>query len=93
MAVATLVRKLDGFQGDARLYRCDPPMPNDEDGGRSEYVVVSAARVPFSGPETYIFAADANGKVASWRDLPGSTRGVLDHAQALATAGYEVANA
>lgn len=81
---ATLVKKLNGFHGEARLYRLSEPL----DG--NEHVAVSAVVVPYSGPETYIFPADSDGKVASWGELDGSFRGSLDHEEALHGAGYEV---
>lgn len=86
---ATLIESLAGWNGDARLYRVDPPM-NYEDGRQTNYVVVSATRVTFSGPETYIFPADSRGKALSWLELPGSFRGALDHARALEGAGYDI---
>lgn len=92
---AELVKNLDGWTGDARLYRLTPPLvEKDWDGnkvGEHEFVVVSATVAMFSGPETYIFAADKEGVVASYGELDGSYRGGLDHAEALAGAGYEVA--
>lgn len=84
MNKATFIEKLSGFKGDARLYRLDPAL------GGYEYVVVSAVVSLYSGPETYIFGANAAGKVLDWEDLPGSFRGSLDHVQALECAGYEV---
>lgn len=82
---ATLVKgNLPKYRGSAALYKCEPPL----DG--NPYVVVSAADVPYSGPETYIFAAAADGNVVSWSDLEGSYRGGLDHEQALSNAGYTV---
>lgn len=82
---ATLVKSgLPSFTGDARLYRLSEPL----DG--NEYVVVSATVAMFSGPETYIFAADETGKVTGWSELSGSFRGDLDHQAALQGAGYEV---
>ena len=83
MKKATLVKMLDGFQGDARLYVLDEPL----DGNR--HVVVSAAVVPYSGPETYIFAGTEDGEVGGWMELDGSYRGGLDHAEALRRAGYD----
>jgi hypothetical protein len=80
---ATFVKDLTGFSGSAKLYRLDPPL----DGER--FVVVSATDVMRSGPETYIFPADAEGEVSSWGELAGSFRGGLDHAEALRGAGYE----
>ena len=85
MKTATeLKRNLDGFNGDARLYRCAPPL----DG--HEYVIVSAAVVFMTGPETYIFGATKDGEIENWSELDGSFRGGLDHVHALNEAGYEV---
>lgn len=69
-----------------KIYELDPP----HEGAKT--VVVSAANVMFSGPETYIFAATKDGKIkdGEWRELDGSYRGGLDHAEALRLAGYEV---
>lgn len=91
MSTAHLIKSnLPRYDGDAALYRVDPPMADDD--GTTEYVVVSAANVPPSGPETYIFAADEDGEVTSWGELYGSFRGGLDHAEALRGAGYEIAS-
>jgi len=65
------------------LFRMDPPL----DGHR--YVVASCVSV-MGTPETYLFGADADGKITDWSELDGSLRGVLDHGVALAGAGYEV---
>jgi hypothetical protein len=75
------------------LYKLSKPIGYDDYGrkGETSYVVVSAADAPFSGPETYIFASDAEGNVHSYNELDGSFRGSLDHAKALKGAGYEVA--
>ena len=58
--IASYVKALPGFTGDARLYRCDPPL--DGHG----YVVVSAVNAMYTGPETYIFPSDPNGRVTDW---------------------------
>ena len=78
-----------------RLYRVDPPIrpytfAEEPEADPTDYVIVSAANVPFSGPETYIFPADENGEVIDWVELGGSFRGALDHEQALRNAGYTV---
>jgi hypothetical protein len=86
---ATFVKQLNG-RGDGRVYRVDPPMVTD-DGDTTEYVWVSAAVAPYTGPETYIFACDHDGNVTDWMELPGSFRGGLDHREALACAGYDIA--
>jgi len=80
---AVPIKKLTGFTGNAALYRLDPPL----DG--NVFVVVSATD-KYVEAETYIFAADETGNVIDWGELDGSFRGDLDHAKALANAGYEV---
>lgn len=88
MATATLIKHLNNFTGDARLYRLTGY--GDDDRGTAEFVIVSAANVMFSGPETYIFPANDEGEVTDWREQEGSFRGGLDHTAALRGAGYEV---
>lgn len=94
---ATLVRKLAGYGGHARLYRCDPPLPysiwddelTEKRAAETEHVVVFTA-VTAGIPETYILPADAAGKVTDWDELEGSFHGGHDHERALHGAGYEV---
>jgi hypothetical protein len=92
---AKFVRDLDGFSGDARLYRLSEPIragyePFDEPDERvlTHHVVVSGTVVAFSGPETYIFGADSEGEIISWAELPGSFQGSIDHAEAIRNAGW-----
>ena len=89
----------DTARGEQRLYRLDPPLTEEawawlssegEAAQHHEYVVVSAVVAYMSGPETYIFPADSNGKITSYSELDGSFRGDLDHVQALTNAGYTV---
>jgi hypothetical protein len=82
---ARLVKKLDGFTGEAILYHCTPPMEN-----KFPYVVVSATRAMFSGPETYIFPGNKDGEVTDWGELNGSYHGGLSHAEALRRSGYSI---
>lgn len=90
------VKRLEGFTGDARLFELSEPIEYGYDYETEQYksstafVVVSATGAMFSGPETYIFPADAQGEIESWIELDGSYRGGLDHSQALRGAGYEV---
>jgi len=101
MKTATLVAKLPSARTDARVYELSESMTwHRWDGDKEKeelatHVVVSAAVVPFGGPETYIFPAgkDEGGdwQIADWLELEGSFRGGLDHAEALRRAGYEVA--
>ena len=95
MRTATYLREVNpAARGDQKLYRLDPPMPMGEwsnaDFAETTFVVVSAANVPYCGPETYIFAADADGNVTDWGALDGSFQGDMDHEEALRNAGYEV---
>jgi hypothetical protein len=86
---ATLIRAGLPGTGDARLYRLSAPLTDDA-GNPTEYVIVSATFALYSGPETYIFPANADGKVTNWGELPGSFQGCLDHEAALGGAGYTV---
>jgi hypothetical protein len=87
MNKATFVRQLDGFNGDARLYRCDPSVHYGS--GKTEYVVVSGVAEVFA-TETYIFPANADGAVIDWGELDGSFKGYVDHKKALSDAGYTI---
>src|SRR5687767_5916908 len=93
---ATELRRLGGFQGDARLYELSEPVEYDYDydtekyKSSTRYVVVSAADAMFSGPETYIFPGDEQGQIVDWGELDGSFKGDLDHERALAEAGFAV---
>lgn len=91
MNTATYIKTLDGWRGEARLYKVDPPMAYGwgDDEGTTEYVVVSAVVVPYiGGAETYIFPAREDGSVIEYGEMEGSFRGALDHEQALENAGY-----
>jgi len=81
---ATFVSGMDDWRGDARLYRVEPALEG------YEFVVVSAASVPYSGPETYIFGSNAEGTDVNMSELDGSYRGGLSHRLALSNAGYTV---
>lgn len=96
MKTAKFVRRAEGnWIGDARLYRLSEPVKfqNWRTGmeGSTSYVVVSAVDVPRFGPETYIFAAGADGaSLESVHELDGSFQGALDHRKALRDGGWEV---
>jgi len=100
--IATLIRDM-GRPAIARAhwkhYRVTPPLEQmgwdfdtdeEEVVARYDYVIVSASDVMFTGPETYIFGANADGTILDWGELTGSFRGALDHAQALEGAGYTI---
>lgn len=56
----------------------------------AEYVAISAIEsVGRDGlPETYIFAADAEGVILSWGELDGSYQGGTSHEKAIDGAGW-----
>lgn len=87
---ATKIKDLQDYSGVAALYKLSSPLVGWYDDSW-DYVIVSAASV-FGEVETYIFpAVDENSlKPVCWGELPGSTKGVLSHRQALENAGYEV---
>ncbi len=81
MATAKLMKKLDGWTGDARLYCLDPPLD-------SEIFVIVSATYSMDGPETYVFPAKEDGNVASWGEMDCSKRGNFSHEEILSGAGY-----
>jgi hypothetical protein len=91
---AIFVRDIVGWRGEAKLFRCEPPLEyedyGDEQKQQTEYVIVSAVNAMFTGPETYIFPANAEGEITDWSELDGSYRGGHGHAEALENAGYSV---
>jgi len=77
------------------FYKVDPPMESrswykGDKIKKFDYVMVSAAVVPFGGPETYIFGCDEEGTVLDWGELKGSYQGGLSHEEALDGAGYKI---
>jgi hypothetical protein len=93
---ATLVKEQMSPVGAVqKLYRLNEAVHwgGDYEGdevGHSEYVLVSAVDAMFTGPETYIFPADAEGNVINWGELEGSYRGGYSHEEALRRVGYEI---
>lgn len=83
MKTAREIRRLN-WRGDARLYRLSEPHEG------YDYVVVSALTLPDLPGETSIFGSDATGECDTMEELPGSFEGGLDHAKALARAGYTI---
>lgn len=93
---AIFIKALTNMRSAARLYRVEPPAVvgggyNDEPVKTTDHIVVSAVIAPYTGPETYIFAADEHGNITDWGEMDGSQRGTLDHEDVLRAAGYEVA--
>jgi len=70
-----------GAIGSKKLYKTN---------GSPEYVVISAKDLPVSGPETYIFESDLEGKITNFNEIQGSIKGTLNHDDAIANAGWEL---
>ena len=89
MKTALLITSLDGWRGDARLYKLSEPHEG------FEYVIVSAIQQAFDTlrPETYIFGATPEGSAVNYLELEGSFRGSMDHELALANVGYTITEA
>jgi hypothetical protein len=98
-ATATFVRQVDGWRGDARLYRLSEPIvynEGDDDEGVTSYVIVSAVDFPSlfgQVTETYIFPANEDGTTINFGELDGSFKDGCDHELALEGAGYAIAEA
>lgn len=94
--IATLISEKVVEEGMVhKVYKVDPPIPyikwtrgEPDQALLTDYVLVSAAIVKFSGPETYIFPSDAEGQVTDWGELEGSYKGGLNHTVALEGMGY-----
>lgn len=82
MKAAAIKRMLD-MRGDALLFELDPPYYSNK------YVVSSAIENEFA-METYLFAADEEGNITNWLELPGSVRYVYDPYLPFVEAGYDV---
>lgn len=94
---AKFIKELDGWRGDARLYKLSKPVEydkpwkdNDHPAKKTNYVIVSAVIAMVSGAETYIFPSNEDGEPLDMTELEGSYRGGLSHKSALSSAGYEV---
>jgi hypothetical protein len=89
--VATKIKETDPGKA---LYELSRPVEYESfDADESmvmttEYVIISAVNVPYSGPETFIFPSDKDGTTLSWGELSGSYKGGLDHETAIKNAGW-----
>lgn len=91
---ATFIRQLTGWNGDAALYKLDPPYVAKSYGEdckeqtkEIEFVIASAVNNAFAH-ETMIFEAKENGDCVSFLDL-ACIRDSLSHSDCLAKLGYK----
>lgn len=92
--IARKIKKLDNFQGEAWLYKIDPPAKEEpvlcDEVSESEYIVSSAVSTMFGSSETFLFLCDKDGNVLNWGELEGSFCGGMDNDKAVRDAGYEI---
>lgn len=81
--MAEYISDVEGFLGDARLFKLASPVKWRADKPHTFHVIVSRVDAMFSGWETLIFPADADGNILEWGDLPGSARGNVSHLEAI----------
>ena len=98
MTTATKIGPVNpSANGNQVLWKLSEPVGYDHDwktnepAGVTGYVITSAVVAMFTGPETYIFPADADGNVIDWGEMEGSLRGTLSHEAAILSAGWEIA--
>jgi hypothetical protein len=88
----------EDFKGDAKLYKLSSPVRYRDTSGetprkrQTKFVVVSSIELALDhgGSETFIFPADAKGKIQNWSELQGSQRGNVTHKNVLSFLGYTV---
>lgn len=84
MNTAKLIKRMEKFRGDARLYTLSTPWEGQHE------VIVSKVTV-MGEPETFIFGYDIEtDDVAHWAELRGSRRGEWSHREILSGIGYEI---
>lgn len=90
MKTATLIKEnLEGFAGEASLYKVNPPMEDWEEN-MHKYVICSTVYSMCTGLETCIFPANKKGKIVSFEDLEGSERGTSSHKKVFKNVGYKL---
>lgn len=87
MKIAEKIKNLDGWNGQASLYKLSEEV-NWEDGNKTSYVIASSVNAMFSGPETLIFPATEDGTCLSYHEIAGY-RGGYDHGVAFDMLGYD----
>jgi hypothetical protein len=77
-----------------KLWKVDPPIKYDKDydeekwGGETPFVVTSSVSGPYA-QETFAFAADEDGHIVDWGELPGSMKGVGLHKAVIALINHD----
>lgn len=90
MITATFIKDIVGQRASQKLWHLSQGVPFGwgEPMQLTEYVITSATNVIFSGDETYMFPANADGDITNWVEMDGSYRGDLNHERAIRKAGW-----
>jgi hypothetical protein len=81
------------FRGDAKLYKLSLPVRFIDTSGetkrrrQTKFVILSSVTWHL-GSETFIFPADAKGKIQSWNEMEGSCKGKVSHDVVLGLVGF-----
>ena len=86
----------EDFRGDAKLYKLSSPVRYIERSAetkrkrQTKFVILSSVELALDhgGSETFIFPADAKGKIQSWQELEGSARFKTSHKAVLDLVGF-----
>ena len=86
------------FRGDAKLYKLSSPVRYRDTSGetprkrQTKFVILSSVELALDhgGSETFIFPADAKGKIQSWQELEGSSKGKASHDVVLGLVGFNL---
>ena len=88
----------EDFRGDAKLYKLSSPVRYIERSRetkrkrQTKFVILSSVELALDhgGSETFIFPADAKGKIQSWQELEGSARFKVSHDVVLGLLGFNL---
>ena len=88
----------EDFRGDAKLYKLSSPVRFIDTSleaskkRQTKFVILSSVDLALDhgGSETFIFPADAKGKIQNWQELDGSSKGKVSHSAALDTLGFNL---
>jgi hypothetical protein len=75
----------EDFRGEAKLYKLSSPVRFTDTSVSSVDLALD-----HGGSETFIFPADAKGKIQSWHELEGSSKGNLSHDVVLGLVGFNL---
>jgi len=86
------------FRGNAKLYKLSSPVRYIERSAetkrkrQTKFVILSSVELALDhgGSETFIFPADAKGKIQSWQELEGSARFKTSHDVVLGLVGFNL---